>query len=67
MNLAVYRTERRSMVTGNNSGDWTPYYVLAYGTLAETNEVLSPVVSLFQIEPAYALADTVSRSATSTT
>ncbi|CAE6374703.1 unnamed protein product [Rhizoctonia solani] len=50
MNLAVYRTERRSKVTGGNSEDWAPYYVLAYGTLAETNEVLSPVCYLDDID-----------------
>ncbi|KDN37360.1 hypothetical protein RSAG8_10248, partial [Rhizoctonia solani AG-8 WAC10335] len=50
MNLAVYRTERRSKVTRDNSGDWVPYYVLAYGTLAETNEVLSPVCYLDDID-----------------
>ncbi|CAE6350587.1 unnamed protein product [Rhizoctonia solani] len=50
MNLAVYRTERRSKGPGNNSGDWTPYYVLAYGTLAETNEVLSPVCYLDDVD-----------------
>ncbi|ELU40920.1 ATP synthase subunit 5 [Rhizoctonia solani AG-1 IA] len=44
MNLAVYRTERRSKTIKDESVDWVPYYVLAYGTLAETNEVLSPVV-----------------------
>ncbi|CAE7195458.1 unnamed protein product [Rhizoctonia solani] len=50
MNLAVYRTERRSKATGENPGDWVPYYVLAYGTLAETNEVLSPVCYLDDID-----------------
>ncbi|KAG8710101.1 hypothetical protein FRC11_004874 [Ceratobasidium sp. 423] len=50
MNLAVYRTERRSKVPGGNSEDWCPYYVLAYGTLAETNEVLSPVCYLDDID-----------------
>ncbi|KAF8684046.1 ATP synthase delta (OSCP) subunit [Rhizoctonia solani] len=47
MNLAVYRTERRSKTIKDESVDWVPYYVLAYGTLAETNEVLSPVVDIY--------------------
>ncbi|KAH7339969.1 hypothetical protein B0J17DRAFT_380260 [Rhizoctonia solani] len=50
MNLAVYRTERRSKVTVGISEDWSPYYVLAYGTLAETNEVLSPVCYLDDVD-----------------
>lgn len=50
MNLAVYRTERRSKDTVGISEDWSPYYVLAYGTLAETNEVLSPVCYLDDID-----------------
>ncbi|CAE6377380.1 unnamed protein product [Rhizoctonia solani] len=50
MNLAVYRTERRSKTIKDESVDWVPYYVLAYGTLAETNEVLSPVCYLDDID-----------------